>query len=215
MMVDVERRIIFGPADYTVHVSLRGVRPVVWRRLVVSSDLMLPLFARALETAMGWQGYHLHLFAVGGIDFSAPDDEDDTMVDETGVLIKQVLRAVGDGLRFDYDFGDGWEHDVRVESAAERDFFGPQVLGLVDGAGACPPEDVGGVSGYEHLVEVLADPKHPDYRELRTWAGRGFHPSVFDLTKTQRKVTGLLKPVRRPKSALLGVGGSLVSRVEQ
>ena len=65
---------------------------------------------------MGWEGYHLHLFDVGGLLFGAPDEDADYVIDESRRTVKQVLPRVGSSLRWDYDFGDGWEHDVVVEA---------------------------------------------------------------------------------------------------
>ena len=191
---------LFGPTDYTIRVELEGVDPVVWRRLRISSDLSLPLFARVLEAAMGWQSYHLHQFVSGNLTFGDADDEMGYTIDETNVVIKQILPEIGHDVRFDYDFGDDWHHVVRVEAIIERGYGDPPSALVLDGARACPPEDVGGVEGYAHLVEVLRDPASEEYGEIRRWAGRSFKPEAFDLLKTQRAVAKLLPRPRQPKT---------------
>lgn len=189
----------YAPTGYTIRVELEGVEPMVWRRLFISSDLALPLFARVLETAIGWQGYHLHQFVSGNLTFGHADDEMGYTIDETNVLIKQILPEIGNDVRFNYDFGDDWNHLVRVEAIVELGYDDPPSALVLDGARACPPEDVGGVGGYEHLVEVLSDSKHEEYAQLRRWAGRAFKPEAFDLHKTQRSVAKLLPRPRQPK----------------
>jgi len=91
-----------------------------------------------------------------------------------------LLRNAKSKMRFDYDFGDGWEHDVVVEAIdpAERGVTYPR---LIDGKRACPPEDCGGPLGYRNLLEALADPKHPDHDDLEEWVGGEFDPDHFEV----------------------------------
>jgi hypothetical protein len=165
---------------HQLKVTLRGVEPSVWRRIVVSSDLSLGELASILEGAMGWLGGHLHVFDLDGTSYGNPDPDwpsDD--LDENKYRLVEVLTSVGDKMRWDYDFGDGWEHDVVVEkiTGAESDIEYPVCL---TGRRACPPEDCGGPHGYARLLEVLADPSHPEHDELREWAPIDFDPDYFD-----------------------------------
>ena len=168
----------------TVHrlkVTLLTVKPTVWRRIVVRSDTTLGELAPMLETAMGWLGGHLHVFDVDGIRYGMPDpDWDLDDLDENRFRLGDVLPTVGSKLRWDYDFGDGWEHDVLVEaiSLPER---GAEYPACLEGRRACPPEDCGGPWGYAELLEALADPDHPDHDQLREWAPPNFDPALFDL----------------------------------
>jgi hypothetical protein len=171
----------------TVHqlkVTLRGVRPPVRRRIVVPSDTPLSELADLLEAAMGWLGGHLHEFAAGDVTYEVPDPDGDTgwgrrTVDERTVTLGQVLDEPKAKLRWTYDFGDNWQHDVVVESIGpnEADFSGPV---CVAGRRACPPEDCGGTAGYANLLAALADPDHEDHEELTEWAPPGFDPDAFD-----------------------------------
>lgn len=179
----------FGPTVHTLRVSVLNVEPEVWRRVVVSSETPLPKLNRVLERVMGWEGYHLHLFDVFGIRFGVPDEDMDSVINEKAATLKQVLPYVGMGLRWDYDFGDGWEHDVVVE-AIESPGEGTRYPICLDGARACPPEDCGGASGYGHLVAVLADPDHDEHEELAQWAPGGFDPAAFDLVAANRRLRG-------------------------
>ena len=168
----------------TVHqlkMTLRSVRPPVWRRIVVGSDMTLGELARVLEAAMGWMGGHLHVFDADGSCYGTPDPEwgsDD--LDENRFLLGQVLPSVGSKMRWDYDFGDGWEHDVLVEKIAGAD-PGVEYPVCLAGRRACPPEDCGGPPGYAEFLRVLADPSHLDHDDLRGWAPPGFDPASFDI----------------------------------
>ena len=179
----------FGPTVHVLRVSLRDIEPVVWRRLVVQSEMPLPKLTRALERVMGWEGYHLHMFDVGGILFGDPDEDDDYVINEKAATVKHVLPRVGASLRWDYDFGDGWEHDVVVE-AIESPVEGKRYPVCLDGGRACPPEDCGGIPGYERLLGAMADPNDPEHDDLVEWAPDGFDPEVFDLVAANRRLRG-------------------------
>jgi hypothetical protein len=156
------------------------VKPPVWRRIVVGSDTTLGELAPILEAAMGWLGGHLHAFEVDGTRYGTPDpDWDLDDLDEDEFLLGDVLPAVGSKMRWDYDFGDGWEHTVLVEKIGPAD---PEVEYPVCLAGrrACPPEDCGGPFGYAALLDALADPGHPDHEQLRAWAPADFDPARFN-----------------------------------
>ena len=179
----------FGPTVHVLRVSLRDVAPKVWRRVVVKSETPLRKLARLLEQSMGWDGYHLHMFDVAGILFGVPDEDADYVINEKAATVKHVLPRPGTSMRWDYDFGDGWEHDVVVE-AIESPVDGKRYSVCLDGAGACPPEDCGGVTGYVELLLALADPRHPEHERLTTWAPDGFDPASFDLVEANRRMRG-------------------------
>lgn len=179
----------FGPTVHVLRVSLRDVEPAVRRRFVVSSEMPLPKLNQALERVMGWEGHHLHVFDVSGILFGEPDEEADYVISEKAATVKHVLPRVGASLRWDYDFGDGWEHDVVVE-AIESPGHGKRYPMCLDGARACPPEDCGGVGGYERLLAVLADSTDPEHENMVEWAPDGFDPEVFDVVAANRRLRG-------------------------
>lgn len=179
----------FGLTVHLLRVSLRDVDPPVWRRLVVRSEMPLPKLSQALERVIGWEGYHLQMFDVGGILFGEPDEDADYLISEKAATVKHVLPRVGASLRWDYDFGDGWEHDVVVE-AIESPVEGKHYPVCLDGVRACPPDDCGGIPGYERLLAALADPGDPEHDELLEWAPDGFDPEVFDLVAANRRLRG-------------------------
>jgi hypothetical protein len=144
-----------------------------------------------LLAAMGWTNSHLHAFRVGekryGMNF---DEYPDGEIDEKSVTILQALR---DERRFtyEYDFGDGWEHDVVIEELTWS-YFGLKFAVCIDGQNACPPEDVGGTGGYVEFLEAISDPTHEEHESYLEWAGGSFDPAEFDLAN----VNALLQKVR-------------------
>jgi hypothetical protein len=177
----------FGPKVHVLRVSLRYIESEVWRRVVVKSDMPLPKFATALEQAMGWDSTHLHLFDVAGVLFGNTDHDAPHLINEKVARVDHLLPRVDCALRWDYDFGDGWEHDVVVE-AIEPLTPKAKYPVVLDGERACPPEDVGGPPGYEQLLRALSNPEDKDYEHLREWAPKGFDPGAFDLAAANRRL---------------------------
>ena len=127
--------------------------PVIWRRLRVPADIRLDRFNQVLGAAMGWQDSHLHVFEHGSDRYGFPEPDLD-ISDDREVTLGALLVHPGDRLAYEYDFGDSWEHEIVLEAVEQGGHDGPRCL---DGAGRCPPEDVGGTPGYEDLRRVLAD----------------------------------------------------------
>jgi hypothetical protein len=136
---------------------------------------------------MGWTDSHLHRFEANGKCYGVPDlglglDEEN----EDEIRLDQVLRLAEDRMIYEYDFGDGWEHEVVVEKLLSV-VSGRGRYPMVTGGGrACPPEDCGGVPGYYHLLQVLADPDDPDHEDLLVWTGGDYEPERFDAQEVNR-----------------------------
>jgi hypothetical protein len=166
---------------YRLKVTLRNVRPPVWRRVEMPGRTTLTELHSILQTVMPWCDEHLHDFEIDGVRYGAPDDgwEDDELRDESKVRLDDVA-AEGTTIRYTYDFGDDWRHDVVVEKVlpAEGQVQYPRCL---TGRRATPPEDIGGGSGYEQFLETMADPGHPDHEELREWIGQDWDPDHFEV----------------------------------
>jgi len=125
-----------------------------------------------------WGG--VRTFSPATTPFGEPMDLDGE--DEDTVTLKQVCPKVKSKITYEYDFGDGWEHEIEVQKILEPkpDEIYPI---CVTGKGACPPEDCGGVWGYYQLLEAAADPNHEDHEELAEWLGDDFDPNAFDINK--------------------------------
>jgi hypothetical protein len=169
---------------YQLKITLRGVRPPVWRRFLVSDATTLHQLHWIIQTAMGWTNSHLHQFIFGGEYYSEPIFE----LDGWGLEIKNEkgvrLRALGlepkRKFAYEYDFGDSWEHEISVEKALAPE-AGARYPQCVAGKRACPPEDCGGVWGYAHFLEVINDPSDPEHEEMLEWAGGSFDPEAFSI----------------------------------
>jgi hypothetical protein len=193
-----------GPNALQIKVTLADIDPPVWRRLVVPCDWHLGQLHLAIQAAFNWWNYHLHEFRIGGLRYGDPellDDgpfEDESRVfDEREVRLRDIAGTAGTSFTYLYDFGDSWLHTVEVETPLTLD-APPRFGTCLAGARARPPEDVGGVIGYEHFLAVMADPDDPEHAETRTWCGGHFDPDWFDLALTDKDLRNALKPnVRR------------------
>lgn len=168
---------------YGIHVSLREIQPLIWRRIELSSKTTLKQFHRILQIAMGWEDYHLHEYIVDGRRYGTPDptyDELGEVVRESGVRLEAVLPSEKSEILYVYDFGDYWQHVIRLETIFPSE-PGIRYPRIVDGARSCPPEDCGGSGGYADLLEILLDPTHEEFEHMREWAGPRFNEEMFSL----------------------------------
>lgn len=162
------------PRRYRVRVELDHSTPPIWRSLSLPSDLHLDRMHEVIQVAMGWDDSHLHQFTTANDPLGYETEgiltpfalaEGDAGLLESDLRLDQFLAAPGDVLHYTYDFGDGWDHTLTldlVEPAAPTD----AAVRCLDGARQGPPEDVGGMTSYDHLLEVVADPHHPDHAEM-------------------------------------------------
>jgi len=131
--------------------------------------------------AMGWGGGHMHVFSTDWQEYGRLDPELGH-ADEAAVRLWEVLSAPQDRLRYTYDFGDDWEHDILLEQDLRKGSEGAYPSCLA-GKGACPPDDCGGAWGYMDLKEILADPGHEQHQEMLDWLGldsaEEFDPRAF------------------------------------
>ncbi len=166
-------------------VSLVGIEPTIWRRILVPEFYSFWDLHVAIQDAMGWLDYHLHLFTIEIdrkqlVKIGIPDDEDfddDTQPDwEISVL--EYLQLPGDTALYTYDFGDNWEHEILLEGILlrEKRLKYPRCIG---GERACPPEDCGSIPGYARLLDILEDPANEEYADMNSWLkghAKNYHP---------------------------------------
>ncbi|MHB8274988.1 MAG: plasmid pRiA4b ORF-3 family protein, partial [Dermatophilaceae bacterium] len=171
----------------TVHqltITLLGVEPPVWRRIQIPSGVTLARVHADFQAVMGWENDHLHQFEIGGRRYGRPDPD---FVPVLGKPIQDERKArlgsfveKGDRFTYEYDFGDSWEHEIVVEQILPAG-PGSATSRCLEGAGACPPEDVGGWPGYAHFLEAMADPQHPGHDDQSAWIGGRWDPERFNL----------------------------------
>jgi hypothetical protein len=151
--------------------------------VLVDGGATLDHLHEVIQAAFGWSNYHLHEFEVGRDRYGVPDpdeDWDEPPQDERRTRL-DAIAGEGSSFRYSYDLGDDWDHRVVVEKVLPA--ADTAVPACIDGRRACPPEDCGGAWGYRELLEVLADPAHPEHRARREWLDRPFDPEAFDPTE--------------------------------
>ncbi len=147
----------------------------------MSDTVTLAQLHHIIQAAMGWYDSHLHQFTVGRVHYGVPDPDDfEEVRDERRVRLNQILTEPKQKLVYEYDFGDGWEHVILLEKVLSPE-QGAEYPRCTAGKRACPPEDVGGVWGYESFLETIRDRKHPEHVEMLEWVGGEFDPEEFDL----------------------------------
>lgn len=158
---------------YQLKVSVVGIRPEVWRRLLVPDTTTLERLHEVLQIVMGWSDYHLYGFDIDGVEYGDP------ATDEYGMGIRSAKRAklstviedVGARLTYRYDFGDDWQHRIVLEKVLEPNADTKYPI-CVAGKRACPPEDCGGIYGYREFLEAIRDPMNEEHESMLEWAGK-------------------------------------------
>ena len=169
---------------YQLKITLKDIRPPIWRRVQIRSDATLAQLHWVIQFSMGWTNSHLHSFNIGGIEYGIPMPEFDIdgmeVCDERTVKLNKVIPQEKFKFSYLYDFGDSWEHEILVEKVLEFDptFDYPN---CITGKRACPPEDCGGVWGYQNFLAVIQDANHPEHEEMLEWVGGFFDPEDPDL----------------------------------
>ena len=183
-------------------VTLDDVKLAVQRRLEVPLTIRLDRLHLVLQAALGWTDSHLYEIKAGGVGWGMPDpDFGDGPLDASKARLIDVLEDVGTKtIKYLYDFGDGWEHTIKVERVTEA-VPGVAYPVLIDARGRCPPEDVGGPWGYDEFLEALADPDHESHADMKVWAGRNYNPKVVDVEALAASVAALAKAWTRKPSA--------------
>lgn len=176
-----------------IKVTLKDVRPAVWRRIEVRASGTFWDLHVAIQDAMGWTDSHLHQFNVRSgsktIDEIGIPDEEAILgfpVVRPGwkVRLAEYFDHVGARAIYEYDFGDDWNHELRVEAIRPR-AAKTKYPRCTAGARQCPPDDCGGVGGYARLKEIMADPTHEEYSSMLDWLGGPFDPEEFDVSAVQ------------------------------
>ena len=174
---------------YQFKIVLKGIKPSIWRRIHVPKTYTYWDLHVAIQDAMGWYDCHLHEFEM----FNPSTD----LVETIGIPYKDSDREVLPGWKqkiesyfsmenpeadYIYDFGDNWEHKIQLEKILPRE-KGASYPVCIKGKRACPPEDCGGIWGYEEFLEAIKDPTHEEHEEMLEWVGGEFDPEHFDINE--------------------------------
>jgi hypothetical protein len=170
---------------FELEVTLRRVRPAIWRRLRVAGSLTLRELHHVLQISLGWDDRHLHEFHVGETRYGMPVPNEEAIPDEREFKLEALLRSIP-AFEYLYDFGDHWAHDVTVKPVPIP-VRSPKAECL-DGGRAAPLEGCGGPESYMDLLKAIAKPTSARGRELLEWAGPDFAPLKFDLAAVNREL---------------------------
>ncbi len=187
---------------YQLKITLDGVEPEIWRRVLVSENLSLAKLHDVVQAVMGWWNSHLHQFIYKEVYYLNPawmDDFGDIKAkDERRVKVKNLKLKEGDFFVYEYDFGDSWQHVIEVEAVTENTKNRKYPVCL-DGARACPPEDCGGFPGYGEMLKTLSGKDTEEKRELQQWLGRSFDPEEFSVDDANRELKRQFVPKKKPQ----------------
>ncbi len=175
-------------AIYQFKVTLNESHPPIWRRFQVEHCTLGELH-EVLQVVMDWGNSHLHQFIVNRRCFGeATNDHDMEVEDEDGISLSEIYTGKNTPrIVYEYDFGDSWQHEIVLEKVLEPV---PKVAypRCIEGARACPPEDVGGIWGYAEFLEAISDPNHADHDEMLEWIGGEFDPEKFSVDEVNKEL---------------------------
>jgi Plasmid pRiA4b ORF-3-like protein len=186
-------------------ITLDHVEPAVVRRLEVPFDIKLSDLHLVIQAAMPWWNYHLYEFRARNQRWGLPDPDFNwpgmpRVLPAKGTSLAELIATTGvKTFTYVYDFGDDWEHKVKIEKTCEP-APGAAYPRLIEASGRCPPEDVGGPWGYAEYVEAMADSNHERHAEMVEWHGPDFDPNVVDVPSIEKELAKLAKRWSRPKS---------------
>jgi len=167
---------------YQVKISLDGIKPPIWRRLLVENDITLDEFHEIILDVMGWEGAHLYSFDIDGFTYESNYDEEfftgDYETEE--ILLSDVIKREKQKFKYTYDFGDNWQHTIIIEKILPFDNEQDYPF-CIKGKRNCPPEDCGGIWGYQNFLKAISDKNNPEREELLDWLGDEYDPEEFDI----------------------------------
>jgi hypothetical protein len=170
---------------YQLKIELDGVTPAIWRRFVVPSHISLDRLHDIMQIVMGWKDYHLHEFIIKNKKYTESPESSDDGKEESGFILGDLIKRKNASFEYTYDFGDVWSHTVIIENV-NFTLNSMEPICCLEGARACPPEDVGGIYGYERFCKSILntnDPKHEDMKEWYAslpWNKKEFNSEEFD-----------------------------------
>lgn len=166
-------------------ITLKWTKPPIWRRVLVDKKTTFFELHQIIQIAMGWENCHLYEFKIDNYRIGEPNEEfddffsGDKLVDASEVTLDSVIANTGEKFEYEYDFGDGWEHQVTAEKFLPRDSKTKYPI-CTGGKLNCPPEDCGGVGGFYDLLDIIGNKKHPERKEMLEWLGGKYNPEYFD-----------------------------------
>lgn len=202
---------------YKIKIELTGSKPLIWRRVLVPEEITFERLHDVIQFAMGWGNDHLYDFNLKEEKLRITSDEEVVKEFEYYSKIKLTEKNDPNGyirkrleikpklsskvkidkylikeknIEYVYDFGDYWKHNITLEEIIEDYEYAYPMC--IEGEGACPPEDVGGIYGYAEFLEIIKDEAHPQHEELKQWAEEVGYEE-FNMEETNYSMADLLK----------------------
>jgi len=165
-------------------ITLKETKPPVWRRILVHKDTTFFELHHIIQITMGWFNYHLFEFDINRNKIGEPNKEFDffdgvDVIESSTVTLDSMIKSLKQNFSYEYDFGDGWQHQISVEKFLPIDSSINYPICL-KGKLSCPPEDCGGIGGYYQMLNVLDDKNHPEHEEMIEWLGGEYDSEYFD-----------------------------------
>jgi len=174
---------------YQLKIELQDTMPNIWRRIQLNSDISLNELHHIIQISMGCTNSHLYSFIIDSVEFTVKEyDDDDVKYADARKYNLEMLKIDGP-FEYLYDFGDYWEHEISIEKKIE----GKTLLNpiCIEGEGRCPPEDVGGIPGFEQFLEIMQDKSDPERASYIEWYGSVFDPYMVDFKEINEQLANL------------------------
>lgn len=196
--------------EYVLRITLDDVKPVISRKISVPSNIRLYHLAPIILRVMGWVGYHLEQFVYNKTTYYEPKEEVEqskaieqeldskvTTIDWATVTIGDVLKKNGDSIKYVYDMGDYWEHNVKLMEIHNYPLHADRTVYILEGKNACPPDDVGGTDGFQHMLDVLTHPTRDldEWKTFKDWLPRNYDPKVFNIHDAELRLWDYLRAI--------------------
>ncbi|MGX9134127.1 plasmid pRiA4b ORF-3 family protein [Rummeliibacillus sp. JY-2-4R] len=200
----LEEELSYAKGILQLKVTLKGTKPPIWRRIQVDSYMSFHELHLIIQAVMGWSNTHLYNFIYKDLSIELEDEgdidlggfDDVNKLDSDIVALGEFLSKEGDQLLYTYDFGDNWEHTVEVEKILpypNLDSIDPFKPRCISAKRACPPEDCGGIYGYDHLLEVLSGPDSDEKQELTEWLGDDYDTEKVNLEEINEVLSNIFE----------------------
>jgi hypothetical protein len=179
-------------------VTLKWTEPPIWRRIQVEKNITFFVLHHIIQIAMGWEDYHLYEFKIDNYRIGEPNEELDgfgfrsnKLIDASTITLDRIITDTKKRrFEYEYDFGDGWIHQISIEKFLPRDNSKSYPI-CTDGKLNCPPEDCGGVGGFYQLLDIIEDKNHPEHKDMIEWLGGLYDQEYFDINEINNKLAEL------------------------
>ncbi|MDC0584651.1 plasmid pRiA4b ORF-3 family protein [Bacteroidales bacterium] len=180
---------------YEIKVSLKNIEPEIWRTFKINGKSSFYELHAVIQLVMGWYDSHLFEFEnknyrIGESDPDFDAEYESKLTEADDITVEEVLIRKGSSINYLYDFGDHWEHQIKVVDIIKNEIILYPVC--TGGKRNCPPEDCGGIGGYEHLLGIVKNKKHPEYSEMMEWLGGEYDPEQFEIDIINKSLNGTI-----------------------